>query len=138
MECRMPLGIVLNAGVGGGKRLKQSGLRIILEGLIIDFANGLNGQAAGSGSHIHAVNRHFFATSTGSAEAIRDDKRCADFLPGGAKPRCAPVIIDKSQRKNATRGQESGKRDRQSDRLRPSPVVKAALSTHHTANDMRP
>jgi hypothetical protein len=119
----MPIGIVLNAGVSRGKRLHQSRLRIVVEGLIINFANSLNRQAAGflaafvaahavgnhsesslalefliadwlpievgvlivfalaahvaqagyfnSGFHIHAINRHFFTTSTGGAETIR-------------------------------------------------------------------
>src|SRR5260370_21179332 len=47
MEGGMPLTIVLDTGVSGGKRLDQSGLRIVAEGVIIDFANRLHRHAAG-------------------------------------------------------------------------------------------
>jgi hypothetical protein len=43
----------------------------------------------------------------------RDDEKMtsgkADFLPGKPKPRCAPAIIDKSQRKRAYAIPESRK-----------------------------
>jgi len=44
------------------------------------------------------------ATSTGSTQAS-GDKREPNFLPGGPKPRRAPVIIDKCKLKNATHNQ---------------------------------
>src|SRR5258708_32661136 len=47
MKGGMPLCIVLDTGVSGGKRLDQSGLGIVAEGMIIDFGNRLNRHAAG-------------------------------------------------------------------------------------------
>ena len=43
----MLLGIFLNAGVSRGKGFQQSCLGIALEGVIIHFANGFDGEAAG-------------------------------------------------------------------------------------------
>jgi hypothetical protein len=47
LKCGMLLGIVLNAGMRHRERIHQSGLRVIVETLIVNFANGLNGEAAG-------------------------------------------------------------------------------------------
>src|ERR1700722_18696709 len=47
LEWGILLGILLNAGVSRVKRLDESRLRIVARGLLINFANGLNGQTAG-------------------------------------------------------------------------------------------
>jgi len=71
VECGIALGIVLNAGVGCGKGLDQSGLRIVAEGLVVDFANGFNRHAAG------------FLTAFVSAHSVGDDGEASLALEFG-------------------------------------------------------
>src|SRR5260370_41250388 len=47
MKGGMPLGIVLDTGVSGGKRRDQTGLWIVTEGVVIDLSNRLHRHASG-------------------------------------------------------------------------------------------
>jgi hypothetical protein len=47
LKCRMHFCILLNAGVSRVEGLDERRLRIVVQGLFIHFANGLNGEAAG-------------------------------------------------------------------------------------------
>src|SRR5205807_7433279 len=84
MKGGMPLCIVLDTGVSGGKRLDQSGLWIVAESVIIDFAYRLNRHAAG------------FLAALVSAHAVSDDcepSLALEFRIAGGLPIEVGILI---------------------------------------------
>jgi hypothetical protein len=80
----MLLGVVLNAGVSCGERIDQSRLRIVMETLVVNFANGLNGKAAG------------FLAAFVAAHAVGDDSEATlalEFGRAGGLPIEVRVLV---------------------------------------------